>query len=174
MKRIIALAILFAPLTGFALTPAQRAELKTRVDELRSQGYRDTSVILNKLVTPQQTGLTTNTVTQSRDQWDKQLINGFKTVCTAAGITFADLATVGTVRTKLATYVQGMTAANREEFQTITAPLFWIAYDRFRQIDPAVIDADRTSYQTTTPTYAAPVITFPITGADVEDVQRNP
>jgi hypothetical protein len=160
--------------TSFALTPTQRTELKTRVDEAKAAGVRDTSKILERLVIAQQTGTTTNTVTQAREQWEKQLITGFKMVCTAAGITFANLATAGTVRTKLATYAQGLTAANREEFQVITAPLFWIAYDRYRSQDPATIDADNVSYQTLTPVYGTPIITFPITGADVEDVQRNP
>jgi hypothetical protein len=168
------LAILLFPSLALALTPAQRTELKTRVDESKALGIRDTSAILTRLASAPQTGTTTNTVTQAREQWEKQLINGFKTVAQNAGITRADLDDSAIVRTKLATWANGLTAANREAAQVNIIPLFWIAYDRYRSQDPATIDADNVSYQTLTPVYGTPIITFPITGADVEDVQRNP
>jgi len=147
---------------AWSLTPVQRTELKTRVDEAKAQGYRDTSAILTKLATPPQTGTTTNTVTQAREQWEKQLINGFKTVAQNAGITRADLDDSAIVRTKLATWANGLTAANREAAQVNIIPLFWIAYDRYRSQDPATIDADNVSYQTLTPVYGTPIITFPL------------
>jgi hypothetical protein len=144
--------------TAFALTPEQKLTVKTYAQQ---QGITNLQQLRDVLNNAPQTGTTTNTINVPREQWEKQLITGFKTVCTAAGITFADLAKAGTVRTKLAAYAQGLTAANREEFQVITAPLFWIAYDRFRSQDPATIDADNITYQTQTPIYGtAPRVTL--------------
>ena len=169
--RYVLVLLAITPSICFGLTAQQKQTIKTYA---QTNGITNLQQLRDALNVAPQTGYTTNTVTQAREQWEKQLITGFKTVCQAAGIVFADLANSATVRTKLGTYAQGLTAANREEFQVITAPLFWIAYDRFRSQDPATMDADNVSYQQLQPTYGSPIITFPITGNDVEDVQKNP
>jgi len=157
--------------SAFGLTPQQKQSIKTYA---QTNGITNLQQLRDALNVAPQTGYTTNTVTQAREQWEKQLITGFKTVCQGASITFTDLATAGTVRTKLATYAQGLTAANREEFQVITAPLFWIAYDRFRSQDPATLDANNVSYQTVTPTYGtAPRVTLGLPELSAQDCEES-
>jgi hypothetical protein len=169
--RYVLVLLAITPSICFGLTAQQKQTIKTYA---QTNGITNLQQLRDALNVAPQTGTTTNTVQVAREQWEKQLITGFKSVCQAASITFADLATAGTVRTKLGTYVQGLTAANREEFQVITAPLFWIAYDRFRSQDPATIDANNTSYQTVTPTYGtAPRVTLGLPELSAQDCEES-
>jgi hypothetical protein len=169
MRYVLLISMFVASVASAELTAPQKQAIKTYA---QNNNIRDIAALRDKLNTAPQTGTTTNTVQVSREQWEKQLITGFKTVAQNAGITRADLDDSAIVRTKLATWANGLTAANREAAQVNIIPLFWIAYDRYRSQDPATINADNVSYQTLTPTYGtAPRVTLGLPELSAQDCE---
>ena len=130
MKRI---GLLYVVLS--LLTCSVKAE--TLTDWIASQPERDTLRLVKLSLTKPVVGVTApNIQPVVRDQWDVQKRKALRYVRTEAGITFAELRNGGVVRNKIAVWVRGLATVNDKTDNLATyIPVFWIAYDEYRDVD---------------------------------------
>ena len=160
----------------FLIPSAMLADLSSAVATARATVGPDTSRIVKWLDTDIQTGTTPpNIVTVQRDQWDAQKRQVLKTVAQSAGIVKADLQNAETIKTKIETWIGGLSNANREAAEATLLPVFWIAYNELRDdfdSNAASYDVDTGSRPITVKRWSQLGLARMPTGAEIEAVQR--
>ena len=80
---------------------------------------------------------------EPREQWDTQKRKALRYVMTEAGLVFADLKTAATVRNKIGLWVRGLATVNdKTDVLATYVPVFWMAYDEYRDRDISTEDDD--------------------------------